>query len=53
VGVANYRREKVYLYQLNTSASDARRLLLIYLARINELADRPEFYHLLTKQLHY
>jgi hypothetical protein len=25
-----------------------RRLLLIYLARINELADRPEFYHLLT-----
>jgi hypothetical protein len=23
-------------------------LLLIYLARINELADRPEFYHLLT-----
>jgi len=25
-----------------------RRLLLVYLARINELADRPEFYHLLT-----
>jgi len=23
-------------------------MLLIYLARINELADRPEFYHLLT-----
>jgi hypothetical protein len=23
-------------------------LLLIYLARINELADRPEFYRLLT-----
>jgi hypothetical protein len=45
---ANYRHEAVYLYRLNTSADDARRLLLLYLARINELADRPEFYHLLT-----
>jgi hypothetical protein len=44
----NYRRETVYLYRLNTSAEDARRLLLVYLGRINELADRPEFYHLLT-----
>jgi hypothetical protein len=49
VGVrTNQRREPVYLYRLNTSADDARRLLLVYLARINELADRPEFYHLLT-----
>ena len=49
VGVrANYRHEAVYLYRLNTSPDDARRLLEIYLARINELADRPEFYHLLT-----
>jgi hypothetical protein len=49
VGVrANHRHERVYLYHLNTSADDARRLLLIYLARINELADRPEWYHLLT-----
>jgi hypothetical protein len=49
VGVrANHRKETVYLYRLNTSAEDARRLLLIYLARINELADRPEFYHLLS-----
>jgi hypothetical protein len=48
VGVrANHRHETVYLYRLNTSADDARRLLLVYLARINELADRPEFYHLL------
>jgi hypothetical protein len=44
----NYRREPVYLYRLNTSADDARRLLLVYLARINQLADHPEFYHLLT-----
>jgi hypothetical protein len=49
VGVrANRRNETVYLYRLNASADDARRLLLVYLARINELADRPEFYHLLS-----
>jgi hypothetical protein len=49
VGVrSNHRRETVYLYHLNASAEDARRLLRIYIARINELADRPEFYHLLS-----
>jgi hypothetical protein len=49
VGVrTNYRHERVYLYHLNTPADRARRLLLIYLARINKLADRPEWYHLLT-----
>lgn len=49
VGVrAIHRREAVYLYHLNTSPADARRLLLVYLGRINELADRPEFYDLLT-----
>jgi hypothetical protein len=49
VGVrANHRNEPIYLYRLNTSPEDARRLLLVYLARINELADHPEFYHLLT-----
>jgi len=49
VGVrANHRQEPIYLYRLNTSADDARRLFLVYLTRINELADRPEFYHLLT-----
>jgi hypothetical protein len=49
VGVrANHRPETVYLYRLNTTPEDARRLLLVYLERINELADRPEFYHLLS-----
>ena len=49
VGVrANHRNEPIYLYRLNTSPEDARRLFLVYLKRINELADRPEFYHLLT-----
>ena len=49
VGVrTNHRHETVYLYRLNSSPDDARRLLLVYLARTNELADRPEFYHLLS-----
>lgn len=49
VGVrTNHRRETTYLYRLNTSAEDARRLLMVYLKRINELHDRPEFYHLLS-----
>jgi hypothetical protein len=45
---AVYRREVVYLYHLNTSPEAARRLFLVYLKRINELAARPEFYNLLT-----
>jgi hypothetical protein len=49
VGVrTSHRHETVYLYRLNTPADNARQLFLIYLARINELADRPEFYHLLS-----
>ena len=43
----NYRHEDVYLYNIRTSPENARRLLLIYLDRVNELANRPEFYHLL------
>jgi hypothetical protein len=49
VGVrTNHRRETTYLYHINTSPEAARLLFRIYLARINELADRPEFYHLLS-----
>jgi hypothetical protein len=44
----NYRKETVFLYRLNSSPDDVRRLLMVYLKRINELADRPEFYHLLS-----
>jgi len=44
----NYRKETVYLYRVNSSLANARRLLMVYLTRINELADRPEFYHLLS-----
>lgn len=49
VGVrTNLRGETTYLYPLNTRPEDARRLLLVYLDRINELANRPEFYHLFS-----
>lgn len=49
VGVrTNHRRETTYLYRLNTSPEDASRLLMVYLERVNELADRPEWYHLLS-----
>ena len=44
----NYRNEEVYLYRLNVSTESARRLLMVYLKRINDLADRAEFYHLLS-----
>jgi hypothetical protein len=44
----NYRKETVYLYRLNSSSDNVRRLFMVYLKRINELADRPEFYHLLS-----
>ena len=43
----NYRNEEVYLYRIQTPPEGARRLFLVYLERINELAERPEFYHLL------
>jgi len=49
VGVrTNFRHEDVFMYRLNVSQESARALFMIYLERINELADRPEFYHLLT-----
>ena len=44
----NYRDEDVYLYRIKTSPENARRLFLVYLQRINELADQAEFYHLLS-----
>jgi hypothetical protein len=43
----NHRGEDVYLHRIQTPADGVRRLFLIYLDRINELADRPEWYHLL------
>ncbi len=49
VGVrANHRHEEVFLYRIRPRLENVRRLFLIYLERINELADQPEFYHLLS-----
>jgi hypothetical protein len=49
VGVrALHRREQVYLYRTRTSPENARKLLEHYLERMNDLADKPEFYHLLS-----
>src|SRR6516164_6030063 len=44
----NYRKEEVYLYHILTSPENARRLFLVYIDRLNKLADHPEFYHLLS-----
>jgi hypothetical protein len=44
----NYRGEDVYRFRVHTPPEFARRLFLVYLERINELADHPEFYHLLS-----
>lgn len=44
----NHRGEDVYLYRLVIPPENARRLFLVYLERINALADQAEFYHLLS-----
>ena len=44
----NFRGENVYMYRIQTSPERARKLFLVYLDRINQLADRPEFYQLLS-----
>src|SRR6478672_10789443 len=44
----HFRDEEVYLYRLRVPPENARRLFLVYLDRINELADHAEFYHLLS-----
>lgn len=49
VGVRTaHRNEDVFLYRIRIDAATARRFLLVYLARVNELAEQPEFYHLLS-----
>lgn len=48
VGVrTHHRKESVYLYRTRARPEGARRLFLSYLERVNQLAARPEFYHLL------
>ncbi len=43
----DHREEEVYLYRLRATPEAARALFRVYLERINSLADRPEWYHLL------
>lgn len=43
----NYRDEEVFVYPIKMPPERARELFRVYLDRINELADHPEFYHLL------
>jgi hypothetical protein len=47
----NYRKdppEDVYVYRLQGSIENGRRVFLDYLRAINELAERPQFYNTLT-----
>ena len=45
----NVRGEDVYVYRLDASPAIARKLLLRYLAEINRLHDRPQWYNALTQ----
>jgi hypothetical protein len=45
---AVHRKDEVFLYRIRATPENARRLFLIYLQWINEIADRPEWYHLLS-----
>jgi hypothetical protein len=47
-GRTNYRDEEVFLYRIRATPEGVRRLLRIYLDRMNRLAERPEWYHLLS-----
>lgn len=42
-----HRDEEIFLYRLQVSPQSAQDLFLVYLERINHLADNPEWYHLL------
>jgi hypothetical protein len=48
VGLRSVRNEQSYLFHVRASPEAARSLFLIYLERINELAEKPEWYNLLS-----
>ena len=48
----NYRNEDVFLYRIRTSPEVVRRLFLVYLERINELADQARVLPSAQQQLH-
>ena len=43
-----HRQDVVYLYPMKASPQQVRELFLDVTMRMNQLADRPEFYHTLT-----
>lgn len=43
----DHRNEEVFLYRINTTPEAAQQLFRIYLDRINQLEEHPEWYHLL------
>jgi hypothetical protein len=43
-----HRNEEMYLFRLQASPESLRKLFMVYVERINELADEPEWYHLLV-----
>lgn len=45
---SNYRKDKVFLYPVQTTKENARALFVSMLERANKLADEPEFYNTLT-----
>jgi hypothetical protein len=50
----NYRKdppEDVYLYRIVASADNIRRVFLDYIREINSLAEKPEFYNILTTSI--
>jgi hypothetical protein len=44
----DHRDEEVFLYRLRATPEGVRALFGVYLERINQLADEPEWYHLLS-----
>ena len=44
----NYRKDDVYLYPVETSNENMRKLFVDILTRVNKLKDEPEFYNTLT-----
>lgn len=45
---SNYRKDEVFLYPVNTSKENMRKLFVSMLTRANKLATEPEFYNTLT-----
>ena len=44
----NIRRERVYLYRVRMPRQEVRQLLVDYLARVEKLEERPEWYNSIT-----